>query len=458
MTNWIDSIDLFAGGGGTSTGLAQACQELNREVRLKAFNHWPRSIQTHKANHPWAQHFCVRVDHVDPNTFVGDSKLRVLAASPECRWHSNARGGRPINDQERVSAWSVLTWVEATMPETVLIENVKEFRHWGPIHPLDHPDKTKRGRPIKEKRGTIYEAFLKNLRAYGYNVEQEILCAADYGVPTSRERLFILAHRGNRPIHWPTPTHTGDRQIHPERLPYVPARECIDFSIPTRPIWGRKTSTGKPADLEPSTLARIAAGMEKFWGIEFDSSKPCRGLSLEPFILVFRNNQTAHSLRDPLATITTRGCNFGLVQPALTPFLIGQQSCSAPRSVKDPMPTISSAGAISLIEPFLVKFHGNHGHRESGTNRVYSLDEPIRTLDTQNRFGLVQPQFCPTTQADDLYLLVPHFRMLAPRELAAAMSFPSDYIFTGNIGEQKKQIGNAVCPGLARAIFREILA
>lgn len=408
----ISAADLFCGAGGTSTGLAAVCVDMGRKHHLVAVNHWDIAIETHALNHPWAQHLCASLDAIDPRKAVPSGRLNLLVASPECTHFSVARGGRPMHDQSRASAWLILKWLQELYVENVLIENVREFQNWGPLG----ADR----RPLKSRRGETFNAFIGALMSLGYKVEWRLLNAADYGDPTTRERLFIIARRGNRKITWPEPTHApaerlrnGDlfRELHPWR----PAREIIDWSIKGDSIFRRR----RP--LAPATLERIAAGIKKFgWP--------------EPFLLILRNHQNGGSLDKPVPTMTTSGANFGLIQP----FMLGQQSGSVPREAARPIPTIATDGAISLVEPFLVKYNG--------TGKAYRTSEPLDTVTAKDRFGIVQPM-----EIDIL------FRMLQPHELAAAMSFPRDYQFAGNREQRVKQIGNAVPVSIATALCRALL-
>lgn len=130
--NDIESIDLFCGGGGTTTGVANACKELSKTPHMVAINHWKAAVDTHRRNHPWAKHLCTGLESVNP-TEVAPSRVNLLVASPECTGHSNARGGKPCNDQSRASAWLILKWLQELYVESVLIENVQEFEKWGTL-------------------------------------------------------------------------------------------------------------------------------------------------------------------------------------------------------------------------------------------------------------------------------------------------------------------------------------
>lgn len=491
----IQAADLFCGAGGTSSGIYRACKQLGIKVDLLAVNHWSVAIQTHEANHPDARHLCATLESIDPREAVPAGYLDILVASPECTHHSVARGGKPVNDQLRASAWHILRWIELLRIDNILIENVREFRDWGPTD--------QKGKPIKRRKGEIYQAFLTALRSLNYNVEDRILNAADYGDPTSRNRLFVQARRGRKKITWPKASHTmsdtaalfGD-----ELKPYRTAREVIDWDLPGESIFKRK----KP--LATATLARIAAGLRKYGG-----------KSAEPFLVMMYGSNDARSVDRPMPTITANGQHIGLCKPFLTH--ITHAGGDRAHDIDKPVPTITCAhrGEIALVEPFIVRYHGNHkGHNDS-ERRTHNVNQPLPTLDTSNRYALCEPfiailkgqsktrdidsplptittnphlYFCEPfltkyygcgegaasindpldtiTTRDRFGLVEPcsdgeaiydiRFRMLQPHELAAAMSFNKDYQFSGNKTDKVKQIGNAVPVRTATALCKAILS
>lgn len=415
----IRAVDLFCGAGGTSSGLYRACHSTGRNVDLLAINHWPRAIETHSLNHPGARHICARLESIRPEDAIPGGRVHILAASPECTHHSVARGGKPVNDQLRSSAWLVLRWLESLRVDNMLIENVREFRDWGPVGAS--------GKPLKSRKGETYQAWLNAIRSFGYTVEDRILCAADYGDPTTRQRLFVLARKGKKPITWPVATHGSPDNLY-GLAPYRTAREIIDWSLKGESIFERK----RP--LAPATLARIAAGLKKYGGV-----------NAKPFLVMLYGTNDTRDIDRPVPTVTATGNHMGMTNPHLylcEPFLLGQQSCAAPRDVNQPVPTIATAGAISLVEPFLVKYYG-------AGNGVSSTEEPVPTITTKDRFGLVE--------ISGKYQIDIRFRMLQPHELAAAMGFPDNYIFTGTKTEQTKQIGNAVPTYTAEALVRAVI-
>ena len=409
----IKAADLFCGAGGSSTGLKRVADALGVRLDLTAVNHWSVAVETHAANHPDARHVCESLDSIDPRKVTGGS-LDLLWASPECTHHSTARGGKPINDQSRSTAWCVTRWAEALRPKFIVVENVPEFQTWGPIGSND--------RPLQSRKGETFTAWLGALRSLGYTVDARVLNSADYGAATTRRRLFVVARldggaRGRGPVLWPMPTHApvGTSPLFGDLQPWRAAREIINWNDRGASIFGRKKS------LAPRTLERIAAGARKFWGVD-----------LEPFLIAMEHGGRELDINKPLPTITTaKGGAFGVVQP----FMLGQQSGAEPRAVNDPTPTIATSGAISLIEPFLVSFYG------LGVN-VSPVREPLRTITTHDRHGLVTPAQLDVS-----------FRMLRPSELAAAMGFPTGYQFAGTRTDAVKQIGNAVEVNQAAALW-----
>jgi DNA (cytosine-5)-methyltransferase 1 len=381
-------------------------------------------------------------------------RLQLLLAGPSCVHFSRARGGKPTSDQQRADPWCILRWLSELTVDSLIVENVPEFADWCPVGVS--------GRPIASKRGEMFRAWVRAIEAAGYRVEHRVLCAADYGDPTTRRRLFVLAQRGGRRIEWPEPTHSraGGRTLFGSTQRWRPAREIIDWTIHGRSIFDRE----RP--LSRKTLARIVEGLRRFGGRD-----------LQPFLVQLTHGGRLHDLDRPMPTVT--GANRGDVGLA-QPFILQQQSGGAPRPVSDPLPTIASSGAQALVEPFLVPLFGE---RQTQAPRVHSLDEPLPTI-TATKGGpcLVEPIVTsyysrgqsspvsdplPTVTARDRFaLVVPEvegrrldvrFRMLQPHELAAAMSFGAEYSFTGTRGDQVRQIGNAWPVRLGQALITSLI-
>ena len=389
MTRLLRAVELFCGAGGTTTGAEQSGRV---KVQL-AVNHWPTAITTHRNNHPHVRHVCAPIDLVDPRDFIGQG-LNVVMASPECIFHSNARGGKPVDDQRRATAWCVPRWAEVLRPKWLIIENVREFQDWGPLG-SNH-------RPLASKKGEIFEAWINSLRALNYHVEWKLLNAADYGGATKRIRLFIVARLGHskKPIPWPEITHPKGS--------WTPAAAIIDWAIPCPSIFGRK----RP--LADKTLRRIEIGLRKFCGP-----------GAEPFIVKMRGTNNAVSTGDPLPTVTGGGNHEGLAMPftvmlshlsdrvtplgdplpTITTAKGGEQAIVKPffmprqghydcrrdkpsKSLNEPLPTITANhGPGQLVMPFVSTFHNG----PDGERRNSGMDEPLPTVDTQNRHAVVAP-------------------------------------------------------------------
>jgi len=441
MKKAFNVVDMFCGAGGESSGIMQAALEQDMKVNLYAINHWEVAMETHAANYPYANHLCESIESIDPTRIIKNGKVDLLWASPECTHFSNARGGRPRSDQSRASPWLILKWLQELQVERVIIENVKEFLSWGPLD--------RNGKPIKNKKGDIFKAFIFTLQSLGYKVDWRVLCAADFGAPTTRQRLFIQAVKGRKKILWPQPTHSENGNGLKQ---WRSAREIIDWNIHGRSIFNRK----KP--LAENTIKRIAAGIEKYWG---DDAKA--------FLACLYGTGTARTLDLPLPAVSCVP-HYAVVEPVS--FMLGQQSCAAPRSVDSPAPTVATAGAISLCRAFITRYHGGKDFEK----RNHSLENPLPCLDTSNRYGLVEPfvfnigQTSAKDRARSIdeplstvvtkaehclvepgYYLDILFRMLQNPELKLAQGFQSAYILKGNTTEQTIQIGNAVPPPLAKA-------
>lgn len=413
----ILAADLFCGAGGTSTGLIQAAESIGARVDLTAINHWDIAIETHAANHPGARHLCETLDAVNPRTLYPSGRINLLVASPECTHHSIARGGVPRCDQSRSSAWHIVRWAEALYIDNILIENVPEFQTWGPLGV--------NGRPLKSKRGATFQAFVTALVSLGYRVDYRVLNAADYGDPTTRRRFFLIARRGNRKIRWPEPTHTqdGGRDLFGQTKPWVPARNIIDWGLPGESIFSRK----RP--LAEKTLARIEYGLNKFGGREF--------------LVKFFGTSRVADLDHPVPAVTAGGMHLGVVNPFLIPQHAGAPGQIRVRSVDMPVPTLTTTGAEQLVQPFPIKYFG--------TGKAQGVDQPLDTVTTRDRFGLVE--VFEKHPALDIRM-----RMLQPHELAAAQGFPAGYKFAGNKGQVVKQIGNAVPRRTARALCEGLIS
>lgn len=511
MINGELIVDNFAGGGGASTGIELAT---GYSVDI-AINHDPEAIKMHKANHPNTKHYCENVWAVDPVKACKGHPVALAWFSPDCKHFSKAKGGKPKDKNIRGLAWVALRWAGLVRPRVIMLENVEEFKTWGPLNRRHHP--------IKSKQGKTFERFVRQLRDLGYKVEFRELIAADYGAPTMRKRFFMIARCDGKPIVWPEPTHgPADSEVVKAglRKPYVGAYTQIDFSKPCPSIFDtseeikEKYGIRAVRPLAPKTMERIARGLKKF---VIDNA--------EPFVVQVNHSGAKYdycnSLNRPLGTITGKH-GFGIVEPILTPIidkayggnyqgsgsnvnepidtittvdhnrlvvptLIQYHSETAQgevrgQTIKDPIMTVDSSNRYGLVTSFLSKFYktgigqdireplgtvtANAGGGHFGEVRAFlikyygdatgqDIEKPLDTVTTKDRFGLV------TIEGVDYQIVDIGLRMLEPRELYGCQGFPDDYIidhdYTGKTyprSEQVRRCGNAVCPPIPAALVR----
>jgi DNA (cytosine-5)-methyltransferase 1 len=372
-------VDFFCGGGGAGTGLEMG---LGRAVTV-AKNHNPAAISMHTANHPAARHFTTDVFEGDPDEECGGRAVGWFHMSPDCTHHSQAAGGQPRKREIRNLSWIGLKWAGKKRPRVISLENVKQILQWGPL--IAKRDKAT-GRVMKlggqvaapgevvpvhqqflvpdpKRRGITWRRFVALLEGMGYAVEWRVIKACDFGAPTSRERLFMIARCDGQPIVWPEPTHA--RQPAKGQQKWRTAADCIDWNVPSKSIFGRKK------DLAPATLRRVAKGMKKF---VIDSASP--------FIVPIANwsGTLAQSAREPLRTVTAwpRGGSFAMASPIIAP--VTHHGSDRVNDPHEPLPTVTCAnrGELTLISPTLVQT--GYGEREGQQPRVPGLDQPLGTV------------------------------------------------------------------------------
>ena len=373
MINGELIVDNFAGGGGASTGIELAT---GYSVDI-AINHDPEAIKMHKANHPNTKHYCENVWAVDPVKACKGHPVGLAWFSPDCKHFSKAKGGKPKDKNIRGLAWVALRWAGLVRPRVIMLENVEEFKTWGPLNRRHHP--------IKSKQGKTFEKFVQQLTDLGYEVEFKELIAADYGAPTMRKRFFMIARCDGKPIVWPEPTHgPADSEVVKAGLlkPYVGAYTQIDFSRPCPSIFDtseeikEKYGIRAVRPLAKKTMDRIARGLKKF---VLDNP--------EPFIIQCNHGgeRRPNDIREPMPTITGKH-GYGLVEPYMVQ--IGQTGFTKDRSkdVREPLTTIVSKNEHCLISPTLIQYHSETS--KDGV-RGQTIEDPIMTVDSSNRYGLV---------------------------------------------------------------------
>ncbi len=405
MINGELIVDNFAGGGGASTGIELAT---GYSVDI-AINHDPEAIRMHKVNHPNTEHYCENVWAVDPVKACKGHPVGLAWFSPDCKHFSKAKGGKPKDKNIRGLAWVASRWAGLVRPRVIMLENVEEFKTWGPLNRRHHP--------IRAKQGKTFERFVQQLRDLGYEVEFRELIAADYGAPTMRKRFFMVARCDGKSIVWPEPTHApADSEEVKKGLlkPYVGAYTQLDFSLPCPSIFDtseeikEKYGIRAVRPLAQKTMDRIARGLKKFvlenpepfiiqcnHGGERrpnDIREPMPTITgkhgygiVEPYMVQCKYNNEAQDVQKPIGTLTTVGSHL-LVEPYMVQ--IGQTGFTKDRSkdVREPLTTIVSKNEHCLISPTLIQYHSETAQ---GEVRGQTIKDPIMTVDGSNRYGLV---------------------------------------------------------------------
>lgn len=489
------SIDLFAGGGGTSTGFEEAT---GYSVDY-ACNHDPDSIAMHEANHPKTIHFCENVWEVDPREVANGRPIGFLWLSPDCKHFSKAKGGKPVAKEIRGLAWVGVRWAATVRPRVIMLENVEEFKTWGPL--------TEDSKPDPKQKGRTFNSFINALKSYGYEVEWKELRACDYGAPTIRKRFFLIARCDGLPIVWPKPSHgapDNPEVVAGKLLPWRTAASIIDWSLPCPSIFTRKK------ELADNTKRRIARGIMKFVinnsnpfiirftqsgfgkdGMQYPIDKPLTTIMVKAEHALVVPTLVKHygggykgpgnDIEDPLSTVTTVDHNA-----LVTAFLAQYYTETIPdevrgQSLDDPIYTIPTANRYGLVTAYIARHFGESiGHSMDEPNGTMTainksslvtafliayygasvgqdLNDPLHTVTVNDRFGLV------TIDSIDYMIVDIGMRMLEPHELYAAQGFPSNYIIKGYLlangkpvpkSAQVARCGNSVPPPFSKALVK----
>jgi len=360
-------IDNFAGGGGTSTGLEAA---FGRHVDI-AINHDPEALAMHAINHPRTKHLCESVWDVDPIVVTGNQPVGLVWLSPDCKHFSKAKGGKPVEKKIRGLAWVTLRWAAKCRPRVIMLENVEEFKTWGPLI----QDADGAWKPDPAKRGKTFDSFVRQLEAHGYKVDHRELRASDYDTPTIRKRFFLVARRDGLPILWPEPTNGAPDSIGVRAgklQPYRTAAECIDWSLECPSIFTRK----RP--LAEATLRRIAKGIMRY---VVDAA--------DPFIVgqggpVYAGKPV--TARQPFGTLTTEN-HRAVVVPSIVP--VTHQGSDRSESIHEPFHTITGAqrGEKALATATMVQV--GYGEREGQAPRALDIEKPLGTVVGSTKAALV---------------------------------------------------------------------
>lgn len=387
-------VDNFAGGGGASTGIELA---LGRPVDI-AINHDPAAIAMHKANHPFTEHYCESVWDVNPEEVCRGRKVALMWLSPDCKHFSKAKGGKPVEKHIRGLAWIAVRWAATVKPRVIILENVEEFKTWGRID-------RNTGKPDVAHKGETFRSFVNALKHHGYAVDWRELRACDYGAPTSRKRLVLIARCDGKPIVFPKPTHGKGKGL----KPYRTAAEIIDWTLPCSSIFARQ----KP--LVEATLRRIARGLDKFvinaekpfivpigYG-EREGQKPrvqdidepvstvvstVKQNMVEPYLTKFNDVSKGQAIDTPLDTIMAGATRFAKVDSVLTPFVEQANFDNTPISAAEPLSTATGVNKHRLVTPKLSPFiEQAFGGTYEGNGA--NADSPLPTVTANDHNRLV---------------------------------------------------------------------
>lgn len=433
-------VDSFAGGGGASTGIEMA---LGRSPDI-AINHNADALALHAANHPETLHLSENIFKVDPLDYVAGKHVGLAWFSPDCKHFSKAKGGKPVERNIRDLAWVIVLWAERAKPDVIIMENVEEWKEWGPLIETD------RGlMPCPDNRGKTFQKWCKAMKRAGYKLQHRELRACDYGAPTIRKRLFVIARRDGQPIVWPEPTHgapTDRNVIAGKKLPWRTAAEIIDWSLPCPSIFDTsdeivaKFGLRAIRPLADATMARVARGTKRY---VLDAARP--------FLV-----QTGYGERKgqdprcmdgdaPLGTVVAGGVKHAVVSPSLTRFNTG--ATGSP--MDEPVSTITAnsyvkkpggAAPLGLIAPSLSAFYGPGA---GGQDRSASAEEPVRVVTTENRHALVAPVLTYAQQGGaNRSVEDPHHTITASKKDQNAVIIPTLVGCGGRAGQSRPRGGN----------------
>lgn len=399
-------VDSFAGGGGASTGIEMA---LGRSPDI-AINHNADALALHAANHPDTLHLSENIFKVDPLDHVAGKHVGLAWFSPDCKHFSKAKGGKPVERNIRDLAWVIVLWAQRAKPDVIIMENVEEWKEWGPLV------ETERGlMPCPDSRGQTFQKWCKAMKAAGYKLQHRELRACDYGAPTIRKRLFVVARRDGQPIVWPEPTHgapTDRAVISGKKQPWRTAAEIIDWSLACPSIFDSsseimdKYGLRSIRPLADATMARVARGTKRYvldavrpflvqtgYGERKGQDPRCldgdaplgtvvaggiKHAVISPSVTRFNSGATGSAMDEPVSTITA---NSYIKKPGgaaplgmITPHLMTMRNSGKPfNGADEPTHTITAGGAgLSVVAPVLTYA------QQGGANR--SVEDPHHTI------------------------------------------------------------------------------
>lgn len=431
-------IDLFCGAGGTTTGIEFARKRGGDHIAkvIACVNHDENAIRSHSENHPDCFHFIEDVRTLNLGFLVrivkdiraSDPLAKVIIwASLECTNFSRAKGGVPRDADSRTLALDMYRYIKALDPDCLWVENISEFKLWGPLR--------KDGMPNKRKLGKDFREWVATIKSFGYEYGEQMINSADLGASTSRNRFFAQFNKPGLPIVWPTLTHSKKPEEGKEK--WVPVRDCIDYSVKGKSIFGRK----KP--LSPVTIKRIVKGIRRHVINDNDPTF---------FVKYYSTGDNVVPLTSTGPTLTTKDRLLLVNAYYMDKQYSGDHNHA---SLKTSGPTLMTRDKISLVD---VSFIVNPQFDSAGC----SVDKPCFTLIA--RMDKKPPSLVTVDIGHPLVKREPEYmqelidlmieyniadikvRTLTVKELLRIQGFPDDYKLVGTQAEQKKYIGNSVVP------------
>lgn len=500
-TNEVAGV-FFCGGGGSTDGIVR----YTSIPVVGAVNHDMAAIRMHQTNHPFTEHYKEDVFAVDPKEFCGGYPMGFAWFSPDCTHFSRARGATPVKKEIRGLSWVLVKWALSVRPRVMVMENVPEIRTWGPL--IERGGKKY---PDPEHSGETFDGFVKILttgieadhpallecceflhidpsgeeaqkliEGLGYEMDWKEMCAADYGVHTTRTRFFGIFRCDGKPIVWPKQTHArknSEEVLRGELLPWAPAAEILDFSLPAPSIFDTKDaikakySIRAVRPLRENTIRRIARGLDKFVLKVEDPYIAYSPLVTTPYLAQYHTEQSENvrgqGIDEPIMTLDASN-RYGVVVPILTKYYgnddHGQDIC-------EPLHTVTARDREGLVLAHICKFD----QRPSDLNQTVA-ETRIEKYSTGSNMGNwpqvrdMLNQWAGYSMKDDevllkningewYYIIDIGLRMLKTKEAYRAMGFAPDYVFDVDsdgrkmtTSEQMQKCGNAVCPDLAGLI------
>lgn len=190
------AISLFSGAGGMDIGIKDAHFDILAEVEFD--EHCCATLEAN-AERQKSNTRVIRADirTIDPLKLMKEvglkkGQLGLLFGGPPCQSFSLAGKQLGLRDERGLLLFEIIRFAEAMQPKVILLEQVKGLLS---------------SKGSNNRRGEVFEKFLREMEAINYTPKWRVILAADYGVPQLRERLFVIATRGRNGFLFPERTH-----------------------------------------------------------------------------------------------------------------------------------------------------------------------------------------------------------------------------------------------------------